>query len=590
MPKPVNHLGTDLIEVGQQFYIRADSSLADGRTLVLLHKDTFGVFDRYGDIQPVGPKQQGLFHEETRHLSRFEMRIGELKPLLLSSGTREDNLTLTVDLTNPDIALPSNELLPRGTLHIHRDKLLADGICLDQVTIRNFGQQPIHTTLSFIFAADFADIFEVRGQKRERRGKHLPDEAGHDSILMSYEGLDGVLRRTHIRCSGMASHAKPGKIEIPLPLEPQQQRVFSLDIVCCHDGVQPAITGFDEKLLGMQQERNTSPLSTVDIYTSNEQFNDWLNRSRADLDMLLSRTTFGPYPYAGVPWFSTVFGRDGIITALELLWLAPEIAKGVLSYLAAMQATGFDADRDAEPGKILHETRKGEMARMREVPFGRYYGSVDSTPLFVLLAAFYYERTADLEFIRSIWANIRAALDWIDRFGDLDGDGFVEYDRKTESGLLQQGWKDSQDSIFHRDGALAKGPVALCEVQSYVYAAKHGIAAVAEDLGRSDLAATLRSQADELRRRFSEASGRMKLECSRSLSMVKNVPVVCVVPMQAIASFRVLHSGNRRCAPWNRSCLMNFPQDGVFELSHRTRNVTIRCPITTDPSGLMTMR
>ena len=396
-------------------------------------------------------------------------------------------------------------LLPRGILHIHRDKLLADGTCIDQITIRNFGQQPIHTKLSFIFAADFVDIFEVRGQKRERRGRYLPDEAEYDGVLLSYEGLDGVLRRTHILCPAMASHATPGKIEVPVLLEPQQQMVFSLDIVCSHDCVRPIVTGFDERLLGMQQEQHTSPLSAVEIYTSNEQFNDWLNRSKADLDMLLAHTKFGPYPYAGVPWFSTVFGRDGIITALELLWLAPEIAKGVLSYLAAMQATGFDADRDAEPGKILHETRKGEMARLNEVPFGRYYGSVDSTPLFVLLAASYYERTADLEFVRSIWPNIRAALDWIDRYGDVDGDGFVEYVRKTESGLLQQGWKDSHDSIFHKDGVLAKGPIALCEVQSYVYAAKHGIATVAEDLGHSDLAATMRSQADELRRRFSEA-------------------------------------------------------------------------------------
>jgi glycogen debranching enzyme len=258
-------------------------------------------------------------------------------------------------------------------------------------------------------------------------------------------------------------------------------------------------------LLRVHCERNASPLAGVDIYTSNEQFNDWFNRSRADLSMMLARTPFGPYPYAGVPWFSTAFGRDGIITALELLWLAPEVAKGVLSYLAATQATHNDPERDAEPGKILHETRKGEMAQLREVPFGLYYGSVDSTPLFLLLAASYYQRTADAEFLRSIWPNIQAALDWIDRFGDIDGDGFVEYARKTESGLLQQGWKDSQDSVFHSSGALATGPIALCEVQAYVYAARNGIAAVAKDLGHLDLSFSLKAQADELRRKFSTA-------------------------------------------------------------------------------------
>ncbi|HWZ52221.1 MAG TPA: amylo-alpha-1,6-glucosidase [Granulicella sp.] len=505
MADHLSHL--DLIEVGQQFYIRADSSLADGRTLVLLHGDTFAIFDRYGDIQPVGPGQQGLFHEETRYLSRLELRIAGYKPLLLSSTTREDNVTVSVDLTNPDIELVSGELLPRGTLHVYRNKFLAESTCFDRISVRNFGSEPVDTDLCFIFAADFKDIFEVRGQKRSERGKSLPEELTPGSVVLSYEGLDHVIRQTHIQCSGLRSVAEPDKITVPLHLEPQHEAIFSLDVVCSNDGVvQPKQVSFEEALLGIQYERSASPLAGVAIYTSNEQFNDLLNRSWSDLSMLLVQTKFGPYPYAGVPWFSTVFGRDGIITALELLWLAPEIAKGVLSYLATTQSTSIDPERDAEPGKILHETRKGEMARLREVPFGMYYGSVDSTPLFVLLAAFYYERTADIDFLRSIWPNIRAALDWIDRYGDIDGDGFVEYARKSESGLLQQGWKDSQDSVFHHDGSLVmEGPIALCEVQAYVFAAKAGMAVVAEALGEAELAARLQSQAEELRKRFSEA-------------------------------------------------------------------------------------
>ena len=288
-------------------------------------------------------------------------------------------------------------------------------------------------------------------------------------------------------------------IEVPIHLEPQCETAFTLTIECRREEAETQPAPYDDALQRMNHQRSTSPLADVDISTSSEQFNYWIRRSHADLMMMLAQTPFGPYPYAGVPWFSTVFGRDGIITALELLWVAPSVARGVLTYLAATQATSFDAERDAEPGKILHEMRKGEMAELREVPFGRYYGTIDGTPLFIVLAAAYYERTADLEFLREIWPNILAALEWIDKYGDRDGDGFVEYARRTDHGLVQQGWKDSNDSVFYSDGRLAAGPIALCEVQSYVYAAKKGIAAVARDMGNVRLAEQLDEQALELR-------------------------------------------------------------------------------------------
>ena len=220
--------------------------------------------------------------------------------------------------------------------------------------------------------------------------------------------------------------------------------------------------------------------------------------------MLVTETPHGPYPYAGVPWFSTVFGRDGLIAGLETLWLDPTISRGVLGYLAAHQAKAYDAAADAEPGKILHETRQGEMAKLGEVPFRHYYGSIDSTPLFVLLAGAYFERTGDLAFIRSIWANIEAALRWIETDGDRDGDGFVEYGRKTEEGLANQGWKDSHDLIFHADGSLARGPIALAEVQSYVYGAWRAAALLGRALGLKLHAEDWRNKADILRRRFDE--------------------------------------------------------------------------------------
>jgi glycogen debranching enzyme len=220
---------------------------------------------------------------------------------------------------------------------------------------------------------------------------------------------------------------------------------------------------------------------------------------------MLTQTAFGTYPYAGVPWYSAPFGRDGILTAYELLWLAPEIARGVLGYLAATQATVDDPKHDAEVGKIIHEVRFGEMATLGEIPFGRYYGSVDATPLFVVLAAEYWKRTADRDTVQALWPAIQRALTWIDTSGDLDGDGFVEYAARTSRGLVSQGWKDSYDAISHADGSLARAPIALCEVQGYVYAAQRGGAELARVLGLHAQAEQLDVRAARLREAFERA-------------------------------------------------------------------------------------
>jgi glycogen debranching enzyme len=221
--------------------------------------------------------------------------------------------------------------------------------------------------------------------------------------------------------------------------------------------------------------------------------------------MLLTNTAAGVYPAAGLPWFDTTFGRDGLITALQCLWLSPNIARGVLSFLAQTQAISHDPDHAAEPGKILHEARHGEMAALGEIPFGRYYGSVDATPLFVMLAGAYWRRTGDLAFVRDIWRNIVAALEWLDKHGDVDGDGFIEYRRRSPRGLTHQGWKDSHDAVFHEDGGLAEGPIALCEVQAYTYAARVAASELAHALGHSALESQLREKAAALRTRFEAA-------------------------------------------------------------------------------------
>lgn len=505
MPLLNNPLANDVIEIGQKFYISASSSLADDRTRVLLHGDTFAVFDRSGDIQPVGAGKQGIFHNEMRHISRFELMVCGVRPILLSSTIREDNIMLAIDLTNPELDLDSGVHVPRGTIHIYRTRFLYCGVCHDRVTVHHYGSVALDIELTFAFDADFADIFEIRGEKRKRRGELLPEIVERNGITLRYHGLDRVRRITRIACQASGCRPEGNRITVPLHLEPQSEIAVPLFIECRREDAPEPQVDYESALHSLMDERAANPISGVSINASSERFNNWIRRSQSDLAMMIVRTPAGPYPYAGVPWYATIFGRDGIVTALEMLWLAPEVAHGVLNYLARTQASEFDPVNDAEPGKILHEQRKGEMAALGEVPFGRYYGTVDATPLFLVLAAEYFERTADSGFLRQIWPNILAALDWIDRYGDRDGDGFVEYARRTDHGLVQQGWKDSNDSVFHSDGQIAEGPIALCEVQSYVYAARRGIANVARNLGDPGLAGKLEAQADELRRRFSEA-------------------------------------------------------------------------------------
>ena len=285
-------------------------------------------------------------------------------------------------------------------------------------------------------------------------------------------------------------------------MPPQASATLHCTVSCEAEQKAGALTSFEDAFGALRAALTTRRTERPQIETANDEFNAWIGRSTADLEMMMTATPYGIYPYAGVPWFSTPFGRDGIITALELLWIDPSVARGVLSFLAATQATVVNADQEAEPGKILHEMRGGEMAALGEIPFGRYYGSVDATPLFVVLAGAYYERTADRAFIESIWPNIEAALGWIDTYGDPDRDGLVEYMRRTPEGLVQQGWKDSQDSVFHADGTLAEPPIALCEVQAYVYLAKRRAAELSHVLGREGQAAHLLADAERLRARF----------------------------------------------------------------------------------------
>ncbi|MGC1952453.1 MAG: amylo-alpha-1,6-glucosidase [Gammaproteobacteria bacterium] len=495
----------DVIQHQNQWYVLATSSRADDRTRTLKHGETFGLFDRFGDLQHAGTGDQGLYHEGTRFLSHFELLMAARRPMLLHSAVKEDNSLLMVDLTNPDLEDGGSFSLAKGTIHIFRAKALRNGVHYEHVHVTHYGEAAVSVALEFRFAADYADIFEVRGVRRARRGEMRPAQVLTQEVVLGYRGLDGVDRRTRVGFSQVPQMIAEDRCCFELHLAPRESADLYVT-VACEGGVNPAlITDYGQAFAASCATVRTAQERSCAVFTSNEQFNDWINRSAADLQMLISETPHGPYPYAGVPWFSTPFGRDGIITALQYLWVVPELAKGVLTFLAATQGTEVIHEQDAEPGKILHETRLGEMAALGEVPFRQYYGSVDATPLFVVLAGAYYDRTGDSALVRRIWPNIQRALEWIDKYGDRDGDGFVEYARTSSDGLVQQGWKDSNDSVFHQDGRLAQGPIALCEVQGYVYEAKLIAARLARLFGESERADAWQRQAEQLKGCFDEA-------------------------------------------------------------------------------------
>jgi len=355
--------------------------------------------------------------------------------------------------------------------------------------------------LRLAIGADFADIFEVRGTHRERRGRRLEDEIRTNCLLFTYESLDHIVRQTGIECYPAPTHISSNELRFETSLRPRQASDFYIT-VSCHPKAHRRATGYSRAKIAIESELAAAASGMCRISGSNDRFNRWVKRSLADVEMMTLGNPETNYPYAGVPWFSTVFGRDGIITALEMLWIAPQIAKGVLQFLASTQATEVNPDAEAEPGKILHELRRGEMANLGEVPFRRYYGSVDATPLFVVLAGTYFDYTNDRDFLKELWPHLDLALQWIDRYGDQDGDGFVEYARHGSKGLVQQGWKDSNDSIFHANGGIAQPPIALCEVQGYVYAAKRAAAKLCASFDDAERAAKLEQEASELQRNF----------------------------------------------------------------------------------------
>lgn len=477
----------DLTESEKDAYSSAFHTLRGGKAFVLC--------DSLGDILA---GQHGYFVKDTRMLSRFELFVAEKRPSLLGAAVTHDNVIFTSHLTNRPLPPLGERSIPKGIIHIERNRLLCAERIYEQLKLKNYGRFEAALPIRFRFAADFCDIFEVQGHRRTKRGEFLPTEIAKDRVRFSYRGCDDALRTTEIRFSVKPVRINDSEAEFRIDLAMGASAELWIEI-----GPDSPERPSAQRFAGADKEatrRMTEKLAEgASVSCPNRLFNLWVEKSHSDLALLTSNLSTGPYPLAGIPWFDTTFGRDGLITALQTLWLNPNLARGVLTYLAKTQAEETSSFRDSEPGKILHEAREGEMSAIGEVPFQRYYGGVDATPLFVMLAGAYHERTGDSAFVAEIWPALCAATSWIERRMDASKIGLLDYRRGEDTGLRNQGWKDSEDSIFHSDGSMPRGPIAVVEVQGYAYAALHTMADLAERRGDSAPADHWRVRAERLR-------------------------------------------------------------------------------------------
>ena len=465
--------------------------------LVLKEDDLFLITDAEGNL-PLGDDQgYGLYKGDTRYLSRYDLSFDDARPVVLLS-TAETGYSSEHHLTNPPMRTAAGTVVPSRSIEVRRQRVIS-GSLIETIQVTNFDIFPVPLTLRFRFAADFQDIFEFRGEKRARHGEQLTPEVTKDHVVLAYQGLDGIRRKTEIRFSSPPEELRENEASFRKSLGHLES--FDLVVSITPDDA-PSEGSLSAALKTLGDSYRAWVDSCTQVTTDNEFFNAMWERSLRDLRMLTIEEKQGAFVAAGTPWFSALFGRDSLIVSLQTLAFRPQLARDSLRLLASRQGKRVDEWRDEEPGKILHEVRTGEMANLNEIPMTPYYGSVDATPLFLMLAAEYVAWTGDLKLVRELEPQLLAALEWVDRRSKAHASGYLDYDRLSSKGLLNQGWKDSHDGIVNGDGTLVRPPIALVEVQGYVYAAERGMAQVFDLLGKEELAKTWREKAAALKSRF----------------------------------------------------------------------------------------
>jgi glycogen debranching enzyme len=471
--------------------------------LTLIDGKTFSATNVAGDIHPAGAPDVGFFHDDTRFLSHLELRIGGHRTMVLSSST-EKTFSSQIELTTGNLTLRDSFDLPQNTVHVRREQVLAAEILLDRMTFENFNLIAVDFTVEMLFDADFVDVFQVRGVARQEHGQYYRPVIGENSIAFYYRGLDNVMRQTLIKLAPKPTEIQERAVRWELRLEPLRRVQLEISVTPLVEGRESRAQNYDFDYQLRQRRANFArwESSSTSFRSDNEVFDAMLKTGTGDFHALQIPEGEEHIIAAGIPWFATMFGRDSIIAAYQSLSLNSQLAVETLRVLARYQGKEYNDWRDEEPGKILHEYRAGEMTRHGEMPFGPYYGSVDATPLFLVLLSETFNWTGDEHLVEELLPHAYAALEWIDKYGDLDGDGFVEYLRRSPKGLVNQGWKDSWDANMHRDGTIAKPPIALCEVQGYVYDAKYRMSSLLRSFGDVKTADRLKREALELARRF----------------------------------------------------------------------------------------
>ena len=459
-----------------------------------------------GDIRASRASGEGLYVEDTRHLSELRVTVGGRPPVLLSS-VMESGHHAVINATN-SVLSGTRPPVPQETLNVRRTVLISDRLFY-RVRVRSFRPHPVATVAEVSLAADFADVFEVRGVGRHTTGHVAPPTSDGRHVRLRYLAADGQRRETLVEFSPLPSRLRidGGRAIVAwdVQLDAGEATELLITVLPARSGRRRARPTPDETATRLEAAHADWVGSCARISTDNDRFDRLIDASVRDLHALMTPVANGQLPAAGIPWYVAPFGRDSLLSACESLMVNPEVARGTLLVLAGLQARSDEPWRDAEPGKILHELRTGELARTGHIPHTPYYGTVDATPLFLMVAGGYYRWTLDLDTMAQLRPALGAALEWMDAWGDRDGDGFIEYERRSPAGLVNHGWKDSHDAIMHADGSLAEGPIALVEVQGYVYEAKLRIADVYEALGDAPHADRLRTEAGALRAAFNEA-------------------------------------------------------------------------------------